>query len=49
MLKVGVFVVDGGGQRRDSSLSYVTRSVNKGNIKLSLVQLWTTIMCVVSY
>ena len=37
MLEVGVFVVDGGGRRHDSSVSSVTRGVHKGNTKLSLV------------
>ena len=48
MLEVGVFVVHGGVQRHDSSLSSVTRGVHKGNTKLSLVELLTTIMCAVS-
>ena len=43
VIKVGVFVVDVGGQRHDSSLSSVTRGVHKGNTKLSLVELWTTL------
>ena len=39
VLEVGVFVVDGGGRRYDSSLRSVTRGVHKGNIKMSLVEL----------
>ena len=38
VLEVGVFVVDGGGRRRDSSLSFVARGVHKGNTKLSLLE-----------
>ena len=49
MLKVLIFVVDGGVQRHASSLNSVTRGVHKGNTKLSLVELWTTLMCAVSY
>ena len=37
--EVGFFVVDGGGQRHDSSLSSVPRGAYKGNTKLSLVEL----------
>ena len=49
MLGVGVIVVEGGGRSHDSSLRSVTRGVHKCNIKLSLVELWTTLMCIVSY
>ena len=49
MLKLGVFVVDGGDLCHDNSLSSVTRDVHKGNTKLNLVEVWTTLICVVSY
>ena len=49
VLKVGVFVVDGGGQLHDSSLSSFARGFHKSNTKLSLVELWTTRICAVSY
>ena len=49
MLEVGVLVVDVGGQCHDSSISSVTRGLHKGNTKLSLVELWTTLMCILSY
>ena len=49
VLEVVVFVVDEGGQRHDISLRSVTRGFHKGNTKLILVELFTTLMCVVSY
>ena len=39
MLEVGVFVVDGGGQHNDISLSSVARGAHKVNTKLTLVEL----------
>ena len=49
MLKVGVFIFDRGGQRHDISLISFTRGVHKGNTKLSLVELWNTLVCAVAY
>ena len=33
----------------DSLVSFFARGVHKGNTKLSLVELWTTLLCAVFY
>ena len=48
VLEVGVFVVEEGVRRHDSSLRSVTRSAHKCNTKLSLVELLSNLMCAVS-
>ena len=47
MIEVGVFLVDGGGRHHGGSLNSFTKGVHKGNTKLILVELLTTLMCAV--